>query len=68
MSDEVTPFRIDIPEADLDDLHQRLRGTRWPEPETVNDWPQGILAQANARYLDRYLHQFRGPESRPEPT
>ena len=42
MSDEITPFRIDIPDADLDDLRQRLRQTRWPDPETVDDWSQGI--------------------------
>jgi hypothetical protein len=42
MSDDITGFRIDIPDADLDDLRQRLRQTRWPEPETVDDWSQGI--------------------------
>ncbi|MGW4477934.1 epoxide hydrolase family protein [Rhodococcus triatomae] len=26
------PFRIDIPQADLDDLRARLAHTRWPEP------------------------------------
>ncbi|MGW1764031.1 epoxide hydrolase family protein [Streptomyces sp. NPDC002073] len=25
------PFRIDIPQADLDDLHRRLDATRWPD-------------------------------------
>ncbi|HWC38207.1 MAG TPA: epoxide hydrolase [Acidimicrobiales bacterium] len=42
MSDEITPFRIDVPEETLDDLHDRLRRTRWPEAETVDDWSQGI--------------------------
>jgi pimeloyl-ACP methyl ester carboxylesterase len=42
MTAEITPFRIDIPEAGLDDLRQRLSRTRWPEPETVGDWSQGI--------------------------
>jgi Epoxide hydrolase N terminus len=41
MSDEVTPFRIEVPEPDLRDLHQRLKCTRWPEAETVKDWSQG---------------------------
>ena len=35
MSDEITPFRIEIPDADLDDLRRRLRQTRWPEAATV---------------------------------
>ena len=42
MSPDITPFRIEIPDADLDDLRHRLRRTRWPEPETVADWSQGI--------------------------
>jgi hypothetical protein len=42
MSDEVTPFRIEVPEADLRDLRDRLRRTRWPDAETVGDWSQGI--------------------------
>jgi pimeloyl-ACP methyl ester carboxylesterase len=42
VSTEVTPFRIDVPDDVLADLHQRLRGTRWPEAETVDDWSQGI--------------------------
>ena len=42
MSDAITPFRIEIPEADLDDLRLRLARTRWPEPETVDDWTQGV--------------------------
>lgn len=28
----LTPFRIDVPQADLDDLHSRLTHTRWPFP------------------------------------
>ena len=30
MSEEIRPFRIDIPQADLDDLRERLGRTRWP--------------------------------------
>jgi epoxide hydrolase len=38
----ITPFTIDVPQADLDDLAERLRRTRWAEAETVDDWSQGI--------------------------
>jgi len=41
MADEVTPFRIDIADRDLVDLRERIRRTRWPEAETVDDWSQG---------------------------
>ncbi|SFA97567.1 Pimeloyl-ACP methyl ester carboxylesterase [Amycolatopsis marina] len=30
-SSEIHPFRIDIPQADLDDLRARLAATRWPD-------------------------------------
>jgi len=38
----ITPFRIDVDEAVLSDLHDRLQRTRWPEREAVDDWTQGI--------------------------
>src|SRR3954452_2002829 len=37
----IRPFTIDTPEADLDDLRARIRATRWPEKETVDDLSQG---------------------------
>jgi epoxide hydrolase len=37
----VTPFRIAVTDAVLQDLHGRLNNTRWPEPELVGDWSQG---------------------------
>jgi epoxide hydrolase len=53
MDDDVRPFRIEIQPPVLDDLHDRLRRTRWPEPETVDDWSQGTPL-AYARELCRY--------------
>ena len=42
MSTEIRPFKIEISDAELEDLRRRLAATRWPEPETVDDWSQGI--------------------------
>ena len=39
---ELVPFRVEVPEEDLRDLRERLRRTRWPDPETVADWSQGV--------------------------
>ena len=39
---EVTPFRIDIPQADLDDLRDRLARTRWPDQLPGVGWDYGI--------------------------
>ncbi|HTU04849.1 MAG TPA: epoxide hydrolase [Trebonia sp.] len=41
MPGELIPFRVNVPDADLADLRERLRRTRWPEPETTGDWSQG---------------------------
>ena len=49
----VKPFRIDIPEQEIDDLRTRLRLTRLPEKETPDDWSQG-LPLAYARELLAY--------------
>ena len=42
MTLQITPFTVDIPQSQLDDLQQRLSRTRWPDQETVQDWSQGI--------------------------
>ena len=39
---EVRPFRIDVPQADLDDLRDRLARTRWPDELPGAGWEYGI--------------------------
>ena len=39
---EIRPFRVDIPQADLDDLHQRLARTRWPDELPGVGWSYGV--------------------------
>jgi microsomal epoxide hydrolase len=36
------PFRIEIPQADLDDLHRRLDATRWPDEVPGVGWSRGV--------------------------
>jgi epoxide hydrolase len=36
------PFRIDIPQADLDDLRRRLENTRWPSELPGVGWQRGV--------------------------
>jgi epoxide hydrolase len=38
----IRPFRIDIPQADLDDLRDRLARTRWPDELTGVGWSRGV--------------------------
>jgi len=54
----IRPFSVDIPEADLVDLRQRLANARLPEKETVDDFSQGVplktIEQVLAHWRDNY--------------
>ena len=39
---DVVPFEVQVSEAEVSDLRDRLLRTRWPEAETVDDWSQGV--------------------------
>jgi len=41
MTSAISPFRIAVSDDVLEDLRTRLRRTRWPEAELVDDWSQG---------------------------
>ena len=49
----IRPFRIEVPEAELEALRARIASTRWPERETVADQSQGVPS-ATVRELARY--------------
>lgn len=63
---EITPFKIDIDEADLVDLKTRLRMTRFPDKETPSDWSQGIPLDYMQQIRDYWLNDYdwRERESR----
>jgi pimeloyl-ACP methyl ester carboxylesterase len=49
----IKPFHLAVPEADLADLRDRLRRTRWPEADPSTPWVQGVpldYAQRVCRY------------------
>ena len=58
MDDAITPFTLAIPQADLDDLRDRLARTRWPERETVDDWQQGVPLAAARALVDHWQHRY----------
>jgi pimeloyl-ACP methyl ester carboxylesterase len=39
---EIREFRIDVPQTDLDDLHERLARTRWPDELPGVGWGYGV--------------------------
>jgi len=42
MSEEITPFQINIPQDHLDDLRHRLAHTRWPDEAPGAGWEAGV--------------------------
>ena len=54
----IDPFRIAVPDADLDDLKARLARTRWPEAECVDDWSQGIPLAYTRELADYWANQY----------
>ncbi len=49
----IGPFRVEIPDQQIDDLRARLTATRWPTMELVDDRSQGVQL-ATLRELARY--------------
>ncbi|HZD01487.1 MAG TPA: epoxide hydrolase [Actinomycetes bacterium] len=54
----IRPFRIDIPQAGLDDLRERLHRTRWPDELPGVGWAYGVplayLKELAAYWRDGY--------------
>src|SRR3954453_9813424 len=42
MSDDMQPFRIEIPQADIEYLHDRLANARWPGELPGVEWARGV--------------------------
>jgi microsomal epoxide hydrolase len=55
---DIRPFRLDIPQSELDDLHDRLQRTRWPGEVPGVGWsrgvPLGYLQELAAYWRDDY--------------
>jgi pimeloyl-ACP methyl ester carboxylesterase len=61
-ADEVEPFRIEVPDAAVTDLDERLDRTRWPEPETSrggpDPWAQGVPTAWLREVVDHWRHRY----------
>ncbi|MDR5836256.1 epoxide hydrolase [Caballeronia sp. LZ034LL] len=60
------PFTIAIPDAQLDDLRQRLHQTRWPSSLDADDWEDGTSLTYLQRLCTHWLNHFdwRAQEAR----
>jgi epoxide hydrolase len=75
---DIRPFRVDVPQADLDDLMSRLRRTRWanelpPEPDppprpgpVPPGWEYGVPVEYVRRLVEYWLdgYDWRSWESK----
>ncbi|WP_327022947.1 epoxide hydrolase family protein [Micromonospora sp. NBC_01739] len=52
------PFRIDIPQADLDDLDRRLAAVRWPAELPGVGWERGVPLDYLRDLVDHWRHRF----------
>ena len=59
MTDPIEKFDLAVPEADLDDLRERLARTRWPERETVPDTDQGPQLAKVQALVDHWHERLR---------
>lgn len=55
---EVRPFQLNVPQADLDDLQDRLRRTRLPEEATVDGWVQGVPLARMREVVDYWRDDY----------
>jgi pimeloyl-ACP methyl ester carboxylesterase len=54
----VRPFTVAISDSEIEDLKQRLAKTRWPNPETVPDWSQGVRVENAKSLIDYWEREY----------
>lgn len=68
---DIRPFRIEIPQDQLDDLKARLAGTRWPDELPGVGWsrgvPVGYLKELAEHWRTRYSWRAREAELNAHP-
>lgn len=62
----IRPFRVEIPQADLEDLRDRLARTRWPDELPGVGWSYGVPLEYVRRLAERWrtAYDWRAWEAR----
>jgi pimeloyl-ACP methyl ester carboxylesterase len=55
---QIRPFRIDIPQTDLDDLRDRLDRSRWPDELPGAGWDYGVTLDYVKELAERWRTSF----------
>jgi len=61
----IRPFHYHATEAELADLKRRIKATKWPDKETVNDDTQGVQSATMHKLADHWAnhHDWRRAEA-----
>ncbi|RFS81290.1 epoxide hydrolase [Actinomadura spongiicola] len=54
----ITPYRVAIPESELDDLRRRLRATRWAPDPPGTGWSRGVPTAYLRRLADYWADDY----------
>ena len=54
----MTPFRLDVPQSELDDLRRRLAEARLPDPLPGDGWDTGVPIHYLRTLVDHWLNSF----------
>ncbi len=54
----IRPYKLSVPQSEIEDLQQRIRGARWPEAETVEDWSQGVPLAYHREFCDYWANEY----------
>jgi hypothetical protein len=54
----VRPFQVSIPKADLEDLHERLARTRWPDELPGVGWSRGVPLGYLKELTEYWQHEY----------
>src|SRR5262245_27145893 len=54
----IRPFRIEIAQADLDDLRDRLASTRWPDELPGVGWDYGVPLDSVKELAERWRTSY----------
>jgi pimeloyl-ACP methyl ester carboxylesterase len=56
--EQIRPFKVNFPEARLDDLRKRITSTNWPERELVADATQGVQLATMQKLADYWAKTY----------
>ncbi|MET8804220.1 epoxide hydrolase family protein [Streptomyces sp. NPDC004546] len=57
-AERIEPFRLSVPQSDLDDLHDRLDRTRWPAELPGAGWEYGVPAGYLRELVRYWRHEY----------